>query len=154
VTHHKSISTLMLVFTLLLALDAHAQGSCVFYAADSKNHNGPDSTAQIYSDGPISFVWEPSSGRIWGGYHPARVTAYTPVLTYFNNVNAGYITAGPINPSNLNLSMRILFSRSVPDGYWWELREAKLTGTTASATLSGMADGPFLFTATGTVTCN
>jgi hypothetical protein len=150
--NRKSIITLTFISTLLLGLTAKAQGSCVFYASESYNHIGRYSSSSIYGYGPVSFVWDPGTGRILGGYYPERVVVYTPVITYFNNIISGTITAGPVN-SPLNLSVRMLFNRSVPDGYWFELNGATLTGTPGAATLSGMLDGPYLFEATGTVTC-
>jgi hypothetical protein len=152
-TRIKSIAAFVLVGTLLLGVDANAQSSCFFYAPDSTNYNTNYESESVYGYGPVSFVWEPSTGRILGGYYPERVIRPPTVTTYFNNLVAGTITAGPVS-SPLNLSVSMLFSRSVPDSYWFELTDATLTGTTSSATLSGMLDGPFLLKATGTVNCN
>jgi hypothetical protein len=153
-TNHKFIITLAFVSTLLLGLKASAQGptqgSCVFYAPDSTYYGTGSPSANIYAHGPISFVWEPTTGRILGGYYPERVVARTPVATYFNNVISGSITAGPVSQSNLNLTLTMRFDRSVPDSYRFVLNNATLVGTTTSARLSGKLDGPLLFEATGT----
>ena len=128
------------------------QGSCVFYAPDSVYY-GTASGGGVYSYGSFSFVWEPSTGRILGGYYPARVIIRTPVVTYFNNVVSGSITPGSVI-FDLDLLVSMRLSRSIPNSAGFELTGATLTGTTNSAKLSGMLDGPFLFEATGTVSCN
>lgn len=151
--NRKPIVSVVFAAALLMGMDAVAQGSCVFHALDSAYYQSYSSTSTIYASGPISFVWEPSTGRILGGYYPERVVFHTPVVTYFNNVTDGAIVPGP-GTANLDFSVRILFSRTVPDSYWAELKAARITGTPDAAKLSGMLDGPFLFEAVGTVTCS
>jgi hypothetical protein len=149
----KPIASVVFASALLMGMDAVAQGSCVFHAPHSTYYQSSSPSSTIYAHGPISFVWEPSTGRILGGYYPERIVFYTPVITYFNNVTSGTIDPGLVN-ANLDFSVRILFSRTVPTSYWGELKAARLTGTPDAAKLSGMLDGPFLFEAVGTVKCS
>jgi hypothetical protein len=151
-TMRQSLATLLFVSTLLLGFNANAQNSCVFFASQSTYYNTSYPSGSIYAYGAISFVWEPSSGRILSGYYPERVVQYTPVLTHFNNVASGSITAGPVGGS-LNHSLSMTFTRSVPVSYGMSLTQGSLTGSMTSATFTGMLDGPYLIEATGIVTC-
>lgn len=151
--NRNPIASVVFASTLLMGMDAIAQGSCVFHAPDSTYYNASSAGDTVYAYGPISFVWEPSTGRILGGYYAERVVFYTPVVTAFNNVTSGTIDTGLVNV-NLDFSVRILFTRTVPNSYLAELKAARLTGTPNAAKLSGMLDGPFLFEAVGTVTCS
>ncbi|MFP2924559.1 hypothetical protein ACLESO_04960 [Pyxidicoccus sp. 3LG] len=151
--NRKSIASVVFASTLLLGMDAVAQGSCVFHAPDSTYYHASSTGNTVYAYGPISFVWEPSTGRILGGYYVPRVVFYTPEITAFNNVTSGTITPGLVNV-NLDFSVRILFTRTVPNHYWAELKAARLTGTPNAAKLSGMLDGSHPIEAVGTVKCS
>ena len=148
----KQLTTLVLVGISFSGLAANAAGSCVFYASDSIYYNTYYASDSIYAHGPISFVWEPDTGRILSGYYPERVVYYSPVNTYFNNVSSGS-ASGTTCPS-LNLNLTMLFTRSIPNSYSASLQNGTLTGTFSSATLRGYLDGPYLIEAMGTVTCN
>jgi hypothetical protein len=151
-TLSRSITTILAMSGILGSFDAIAAGSCVFHAHDSIYYNTSYPSSIVYGYGPISFVWEPDTGRILSGYYTERVTYYSPVFTYFNNLSSGNISGTTGSCLNLNFSMR--FTRTVPNSYSFSLDGGTLTGTHSSATLRGYADGPYLIEATGTVTCN
>ncbi len=151
-TKCKQLATLALMGFCFSGLAANAAGSCVFFASDSTYYFSYYASDRIYARGPISFVWEPDTGRILSGYYPEKVVYYIPVITYFHNVSSGSISGTAYPSLNLNLTMQ--FTRSVPDSYSASLQNGTLTGTFSSAMLRGYADGPFLLEATGTVTCN
>lgn len=148
----KLLANMALLGTLFLGLDASASGSCVFFASDSIYYNTSNVSSDVYARGPISFVWDPITGRVLSGYYPEKIIRYSPVATYFANVSSGSIS-GTTCPS-VNLNLTINFTRSVPESYSFSLRNGTLTGTNSSATLRGYLDGPYLIEATGTVTCN
>jgi hypothetical protein len=148
----KPITTLVLMSGLFGSFDALAAGSCVFYAPNSVNYWTSYPSSSIYGDGPLSFAWEPETGRVLSGYYTGRATCYSPVLTFFNNLSSGSIS-GTIG-SYLNLKFSMSFTRTVPDSYSFSVQGGTLTGTPSSARFRGYADGPYLLEATGTVTCN
>ncbi len=148
----KKLASLALIGISFLGLAANAAGSCVFHASDSIYYNTYYASSNVYAYGPISFVWEPDTGRVLSGYYPERIVYYSPVNTYFNNIGSGSIS-GTTGPS-LNLNLTMQFTRSIPNSYSCSLQNGRLTGTFSSATLRGYLDGPYLIEATGTVTCN
>ncbi len=148
----KSIITLVLMSGFFGSSDALAAGSCVFHAQDSVNYFTYAPSSSIYGYGPISFVWEPGSGRILSGYYTERVVWYSPVVTYFHNLGSGSISG--TTGSYLNLKFSMSFTRTVPNSYSFSVQGGSLTGTHSSALFRGYADGPYLLEATGTVTCN
>lgn len=148
----KASAVFVQVVAIFVGLDASAAGSCVFQALDSVYYETSYSSNRVYAYGPVSFVWEPATGRVLSGYYTERVVYYSPVITYFNNVSSGSIsgTAGPC----LSLNLTMWFTRTVPNSYSFSLQNGSLTGTHSAATFRGYADGPYLIEATGTVTCN
>lgn len=148
----KSIITLVLMSGFFGSSDALAAGSCVFHAPDSVNYFTSYPSSMLYAYGPISFVWEPETGRILSGYYPERVVWYSPVLTYFHNLSSGSISGTTGSYLKLNFSM--IFTRTVPNSYSFSVQGGTLTGTPSSALFRGYADGLYLLEATGTVTCN
>jgi hypothetical protein len=153
----KLLTAVVGLAMLLCAQSASAAQACVFDAADSIYYNTSSVSDEVYAYGPISFVWEPATDRILGGYYPERVVYYDPVATYFNNITSGVIL-GPMDPTQdtmLNLSIPSMwFSCSVPAGDSFSLVDGTITGTSSAAILQGYLDGPFLIEATGTVVCN
>lgn len=147
----KAIITLVLMSGVFGSGDARAAGSCVFHAPDSINYWTSYPSSSIYAYGPISFVWEPDTGRILSGYYPERVTWYSPVLTYFHNLSSGRISG--TTGAYLNLNFTMSFTRTVPNSYSFSVQGGTLTGTPSSALFRGYADGQWLLEATGTVTC-
>lgn len=151
-TSCKLLPIMVLMGGLFLGLDASASGSCVFFASDSIYYNTSNVSSDVYARGPISFAWDPNTGRILSGYYPEKVIYHIPVNTYFNNVSSGSLS-GTTCP-NLNLDFTMGFTRSYPNSYSALLQRGTLTGTHSSAILRGYFDGPYLIEATGTVTCN
>ncbi|WP_375765130.1 hypothetical protein NR798_25790 [Archangium gephyra] len=148
----KPLAAVSMMVVLFAGTNASATGSCVFYASDSIYYFTSSASSLVYARGPISFVWEPDTGRVLSGYYPEKVVYYVPVITAFNNVSSGSIS-GTTSPS-LNLSLTMGLTRSYPNTYNCSLQSGTLTGTFSSATLRGYLDGPYLIVATGTVTCN
>ena len=108
-----------------------------FTATASLYYNGPTDSAPLYGSGPIVFTWNQITGHVTGGYYTEQVPANTGTL-YYN-----MITGGSVVGSNVILT----FDRVNPSIYHFTFN-----GTLVGNVLSGMMDGPYLFTATGTVT--
>ncbi len=147
----KPVTALMVASGFFGSFDAMAAGSCVFHAHDSVNYYTYYPSSNVYGYGPISFVWEPDTGRILSGYYIERVTYYSPVITYFHNLSSGSIWGTTGSCLDLQFSMRL--TRTVPNSYSFSVEGGTLTGTHSSAKFRGYADGPYLLEATGTVTC-
>ncbi len=115
-----------------------APTTCTFHAADSAYYNGPNNTYPLYATGPIHFSWTVATGVVsgTGGYWNELIGA----TTYFNNVTSGSVSGTG--------AVTLSFSRTVPNSYSFTFA-GNLTGNV----LSGTADGPYWFTATGTKTC-
>lgn len=107
-----------------------------FSSKASLYYNGPTDASPIYGSGPIVFTWNPVTHQITGGYYTEQVPAYTGT-TYYN-----MITGGTVVGNNVGL----IFNRINPNIY-----NFNFDGTLIGNELSGMMDGPYLFTATGTV---
>lgn len=105
----------------------------VFNATESFYYNGPTDSNGIYGSGPITFTWNPITGHVTGGYYTEQVPADTG--TYYYNM----ITGGSVVGDNVEL----IFDRVNPYIYHFHF-----LGTLVGDTLSGMMDGPYLFTAT------
>ncbi|MDC0679559.1 hypothetical protein [Sorangium atrum] len=145
------------VATLLCARSASAAQSCVFYASGSIYYNTSSASEDVYAYGPISFVWEPATDSVLGGYYTEQVVYYDPVETYFNDITSGVIL-GSMDPTQdpaLDISIPSMsFSCTVPVSDDFSLEDGTITGTSSAAILQGYLDGPFLIEATGTVVCN
>ncbi len=107
-----------------------------FTASDSSYYDGPTSASPLYANGTFTFTWNTTTGVVTGGLydeiHPAISGTH-----YLNNIVSGTVVGGVVNLS---------FSRTIPD-----VRSFTFTGTLVGNTLSGTLDGPYYFTATGTV---
>jgi hypothetical protein len=153
----KVLTSAAVLATLLCARSASAAQACVFYASNSVYYNTSSASSDVYAYGPISFVWEPATDRVLGGYYTSQVVFHEPVATYFENITSGVIL-GPVDPTlapMLSLSIPSMsFSRTVPNSGSFMFKDGTLTGTRSAATLRGALDGPFLIVATGSVVCN
>lgn len=109
-----------------------------FSATDSSYYNGLTPAAGLYGTGPISFTWDQSTGVVSGGLWEEIVPA-TIGTHYFNNVVSGTVVGSAVN---------LTFLRTVPGPYG----PFNFSGTLVGGVLTGQAAGPYLFTATGTVT--
>jgi len=109
-----------------------------FTATDSLYYNGPTNAAPLYGTGPISFTWDPITGNVTGGLYE-EIVPPTTGTHYFNNVIGGSVSGTTVN---------LTFLRTIPSGYG----PFPFVGTLVGNTLSGTLDGPYFFTATGTVT--
>ncbi len=109
-----------------------------FTAANSAYYNGPDNSYPMYGDGAVSFTWDPLTGNVTGGYYNEVVPATTGT-TYYNMVTGGTVVGTTVN---------LTFNRTNPNAYG----PFYFVGTLVGGVLSGQLDGPYLFTATGTVT--
>src|SRR5262245_28720929 len=153
----KVLTSVVALATLLCAPSASAAQACVFYASGSTYYNTSSAGGDVYAYGPISFVWEPATDRILGGYYTEQVVYYDPVATYFNDITSGVIL-GSMDPTQdpmLDLSIPSMsFSSTVPISDSFSLEDGTITWTSSAAILQGYLDGPFLIKATGTVVCN
>lgn len=109
-----------------------------FTATDSSNYNGPSSSDPLYGTGPISFTWDTATGNVTGGYYN-EVAPPSIGPTYFNTITAGNVSSSGV--------VSLTFSRTLPSPYGFTF-----AGTLSGGTLTGQLDGPYLFTATGTIT--
>jgi hypothetical protein len=108
-----------------------------FTATASLYYNGPTDSSPLYGSGPIVFTWNQITGHVTGGYYTEQVPPYTGTL-YYN-----MITGGSVVGSNVEL----VFDRVNPSSYHFTFN-----GALVGNVLTGQLDGPYLFTATGTVT--
>lgn len=120
------------------------QGACVSYVAngnslftfsatDSSYYNGPSGAYPIYASGPISFIWNPITHEVTGGYYTETAPANTGT-TYYN-----LVTGGTVNGNDVYLT----FSRTLPNAYGFTF-----TGHLSGNVLTGLLDGDYI-TATG-----
>lgn len=127
------------------ALEKVASGSAVqvcnvqetFTASDSSYYNGPTNASPLYANGPITFTWDPNTGNVTSGLYE-EIAPATSGTHYFNNV-----TGGTVSGNNFTFT----FNRTIPNSYSFTG-----SGTLSGNTFTGTLDGPYLFTATGTVT--
>jgi hypothetical protein len=150
----KVLTSVAVLATLAYAQSASAAQACVYYASDSTYFLADDSGPQL-AYGPISFVWEPATNTVLGGYYTERVSDPPAVTTYFNNVTSGDIL-GPIDPTLAPLSLSIhsmSFASTVPGPWSVSLVSGIITGTSADALLQAYDANLSLIEATGTVVC-
>jgi hypothetical protein len=150
----KVLTSVVLLASLLYAQRASAAEWCEFHASDSIYYNTAYASSDIYAHGPISFVWEPATGLVWGGYYAEQVVYYDPVQTYFADITSGTIV-GSMDPTldpELDISISSMSFSSTGEDF--SLEGGTITGTSSVANLQGYLDGPFLIEATGTVVCN
>ncbi len=106
-----------------------------FTAPNSLYYNGMTSSAGLYGTGTFSFSWNKGTGVVTGGYYNEIVGG----ITYQNVVSSGTVSGGVVT---------LHFTRAVPNSYSFNLTGGSFSGNT----FSGLMDGPYLFTATGTIT--
>ncbi len=109
-----------------------------FTATDSLYYNGLTNADPLYGNGPITFTWDTATGNVTGGLYE-EIVPPTSGTHYFNNVVSGTVVGTAVN---------LTFQRTNPNAYG----PFTFTGTLVGNTLTGTLDGPYLFTATGTVT--
>jgi len=108
-----------------------------FTATTSAYYNGLATTDGLYGTGPITFTWDGAgnvTGGLWEEIVPADIGTH-----YFNIVTGGTVVGG-----NVNLTLL----RTNPGAYG----PFSIVGTLVGGVLTGTAAGPYLFTATGTIT--
>jgi hypothetical protein len=110
--------------------------ACTFAAPDSLYYNGPTSSAPLYGTGPMSFTWVVTTGTVTAGHWDELASG----VTYLNVVQSGTYTNGQVT---------LAFVRTVPNAYAFPA-----DGTLTGGSFVGTADGPYLWTATGSVTCH
>jgi len=103
-----------------------------FSAPDSRYYNGPDATSSLYGTGPIEFSWV--NGVVTGGFWNEVVPPTTGTI-YYNIVGGDTVVGGAVT---------LHFTRTVPTP-----NDFYLIGTLTGQTLTGFAQGPYYFTATG-----
>lgn len=108
-----------------------------FTATDSSYYNGADANAPLYASGPVSFTWNPATGEVTGGMYDEMVPP-TNGTVYHNIVQSGTVSGEDVT---------LTFTRTDPNSYG----PFTFTGTLVNGVLSGQLDGPYFFTATGTV---
>ncbi len=106
-----------------------------FTASNSSYYNGPTNAAPLYATGPFSFSWDPSTNLVTGGQYDEQIGA----TTYYNVITGGTVTGGNV--------FNLTFARTIPNVYGFN-GSVMLLGNTVTGTF----DGPYYFTATGTVT--
>ncbi len=108
-----------------------------FAATDSAYYNGMNVSDGLYGTGPITFTWGAGgtvTGGMWEEIVPANVGTH-----YFNIVTGGTVVGSAVNLTLL---------RTNPSNYG----PFSIVGTLVGNVLTGTAAGPYLFTATGTIT--
>jgi hypothetical protein len=113
-------------------------GVKTFTATDSAYYNGMSVSDGLYGTGPFTFTWD-AVGNVTGGLWEEIVPAVTGTH-YFNIVTGGTVSSG----GAVNLTLL----RTNPSNYG----PFTIVGTLTGGVLTGTAAGPYLFTATGTVT--
>jgi|GEM_PF-3419603 len=108
-----------------------------FTATDSAYYNGMNVSDGLYGTGPLTFSWN-AGGNVTGGLWEEIVPATTGTH-YFNIVTGGTVVGNAV-------SLTLL--RTNPSNYG----PFTITGTLTGGVLTGTAAGPYLFTATGTLT--
>jgi hypothetical protein len=111
---------------------------CTFAAADSAYYNGPTPAAGLYATGPLTFSWEAATGNVVTGLWTETYPAYT------GSLYPAWIVSGTVGGGLVNMTTAVRF-----DGY----HSMVIQGTLVNGVFTGTADGPYLLTATGTVTC-
>ena len=112
--------------------------SKTFTATESMYYNCPTVCGSVYGNGAISFTWNPLTGQVTGGYYNEVVPPDTGTM-YYNVVTSGTVVGNAVS---------LTFDRTVPNINHFDLTDGLLTGLV----LTGQLDGPYLLTATGTVT--
>ncbi len=105
-----------------------------FSASNSSYYNGPTDASPLYATGAFNVQWDTATNQVIGGYYNEVIGP----TTYFNN-----ITSGTVSGSTFTLN----FTRTIPNAYAFSG-----TVTLSGSTMTGTLDGPYYFTATGTVT--
>lgn len=106
----------------------------IFTATDSLYYNCPSACENIYGSGPISFTWDKSTGNVINGYWD-EVAPPNTGTTYQNVVSNGTVVSNTVN---------LTFDRTLPNSYHFTF-----IGNLIGNLLTGFADGPYYFTATG-----
>lgn len=112
-------------------------GVQTFTATDSAYYNGLSVSDGLYGTGPITFTWD-IAGNVTGGLWE-EIVPPTSGTHYFN-----IVTGGTVSGDNVTLTL----DRTNPSAYG----PFTIVGTLIGGVLSGTAAGPYLFTATGTIT--
>ena len=118
---------------------------CTFTAATSQYYSAPVLPATVYATGPIEFRWNIATKAALGGYWD-EYTVTAPTTKLHNEVTAGTVTG---------MAVSLTFTRKLtpqPD-YVFPFTGTLTSASSGPSTLTGMMDGPYLFSATGTVTC-
>jgi hypothetical protein len=103
-----------------------------FSAPDSRYYSGLTDIAPLYGTGPIEFTW--TNSIVTGGFWNEVVPPTTGTIYY--NIAAGDTVSGGV--------VTLHFIRTVPTA-----NDFYLDGSFTGTTLSGTAQGPYLFVATG-----
>jgi len=121
---------------------------CTFTAATSQYFSAPVPAATVgalFATGPIEFRWNVATKAALGGYWD-EYTVADPTTRLHNEVTAGTVTG---------MAVSLTFTRKLtpqPD-YVFPFTGTLTSASSGPSTLTGMMDGPYLFSATGTVTC-
>jgi len=108
-----------------------------FTATASLYYNCANVCGDVYGSGPIVFTWNPNTHQVTGGYYTEQVPPNTGTL-YYNMITGGSVVSNIVN---------LVFDRVNPN-----TNHFTFNGTLVGNVLTGQLDGPYLFTATGTVT--
>ena len=136
-----SFATLVPVYPITagnIQVHTYAGTTCTFTAPDSLYYNGPTASYSLYGSGAVSFSWLLATGEVTGGYWTEIVPASTGT-PYDNVVASGTVSGGQVN---------LAFKRTVPNTYAFSAQ-----GSLSGGVFTGTADGPYLWTATGSVLC-
>ncbi len=104
----------------------------LFSAPDSRYYSGLTPGAALYASGPIEFFWK--DGVVHGGFWN-EVVPPTAGTIYYNIA---------VGTTVVDDDVVLHFVRTVPDA-----NDFALTGELDGTTLTGTAQGPYLFVATG-----
>ena len=111
---------------------------CTYAASDSRYYNGPTEAADLYATGPITFSWLMATGEVYEG---VWTEVYPP---YTGSEFPAVIVVGSVVAGQVNMTTAVRF-----DDY----HSFIIAGTLTDGVFTGTADGPYLLTATGAVTC-
>ena len=118
-----------------IQVHTYAGTSCTFSAPDSAYYNGMTPAAGLYATGPVSFTWVLATGVVTAGYW-TEMLGSTP---YHNIVADGTVLNGVVN---------LHFTRTSPTA-----NDFLAPGTLSGGLFIGTAQGPYLWTASGSVVC-
>lgn len=118
-----------------IQVHTYAGTSCTFTAADSAYYNGMAPAAGLYATGPVSFTWALATGKVTSGYW-TEMLGTTP---YYNLVVDGTVLNGQVD---------LQFTRTDPDS-----NNFTALGLLSGGYFTGTAQGPYLWTAAGSVVC-